>query len=164
MTENKALDRDFDFDKAIEAIRRAAGELAKPEVRQALTIIGEGAEAVSAIQDAVKAVAIQDAVKAVAIQDAVKAVAIQDAVKAVAIQDAVKAVAIQDAVKAVAIQDAVKAVSIQDAAKAVAIQDAVKAVVGKMADQDWSTPDAPGRLGKILEAIRSAADAAEKRK
>jgi hypothetical protein len=155
MTENKALDRDFDFDKAIEAIRRAAGELAKPEVRQALTIIGEGAEAVSAIQDAVKAVAIQDAVKAVAIQDAVKAVAIQDAVKAVAIQDAVKAVAIQDAVKAV---------SIQDAAKAVAIQDAVKAVVGKMADQDWSTPDAPGRLGKILEAIRSAADAAEKRK
>lgn len=155
MTENKDLDRDFDFDKAIEAIKRAANELAKPEVRQSLTIVGEGASAVSAIQDAVKAVAIQDAVKAVAIQDAVKAVAIQDAVKAVAIQDAVKAVAIQDAVKAV---------SIQDAAKAVAIQDAVKAVVGVMAGQDWSTPDASERLGKILEAIRSAADAAAKRK
>jgi len=155
MTDNKALDRDFDFDEAIEAIRRAASELAKPEVRQALTIIGEGAGAVSAIQDAVKAVAIQDAVKAVAIQDAVKAVAIQDAVKAVAIQDAVKAVAIQDAVKAV---------SIQDAAKAVAIQDAVKAVVGGMAGQDWSTPDAPERLAKILEAIRSAANVVEKRR
>jgi len=146
MTDNKALDRDFDFDEAIEAIRRAASELAKPEVRQALTIIGEGAGAVSAIQDAVKAVAIQDAVKAVAIQDAVKAVAIQDAVKAVAIQDAVKAV------------------SIQDAAKAVAIQDAVKAVVGGMAGQDWSTPDAPERLAKILEAIRSAANVVEKRR
>lgn len=101
MIENRTLDREFDFDKAIEAIKRAAAELAKPEVRDALTVIGEGASAVAAIQDAVKAVAIQDAVKAVAIQDTVKAVAIQDAVKAVAIQDAVKAVAIQDAVKAV---------------------------------------------------------------
>jgi hypothetical protein len=146
MADNKTLDREFDFDKAIEAIKRAANELAKPEVRHALTVIGEGASVVSAIQDAVKAVAIQDAVKAVAIQDAVKAVAIQDAVKAVAIQDAVKAV------------------SIQDAAKAVAIQDAVKAVVGGMAGQDWSTPDAPERLTKVLEAIRSAADAAERKR
>jgi hypothetical protein len=146
MKEEKTLGPDFDFDKAIEAIRRAAAELAKPEVRQALTVVGEGASAVSAIQDAVKAVATQDAVKAVAIQDAVKAVAIQDAVKAVAIQDAVKAVAIQDAVKAVA------------------IQDAVKAVVGGMTGQDWSAPGAGERLAKILDAIRSAADVANKEK
>jgi hypothetical protein len=107
------------FSRAIETIRAAAAKLS--DVRASLP--AHAAEAVAAIQDAVKAVAIQDAVKAVAIQDAVKAVAIQDAVKAVAIQDAVKAVAaIQDAVKAVAIQDAVKAVAIQDAVKAVALQ------------------------------------------
>lgn len=136
MVENKSPDRDFDFDRAIAAIRRAAAELAKPEVQAALTVVGEGARAMSSIQDAVKAVAVNDPVKAVAIQDAVKSVAIQDAVKAVSIQDAVKAVA---------------------------IQDAVKAVVGGMSDPDWSTPDATERLTKILSAIHSAAEAARKK-
>ena len=153
MGEENTLGQEFDFDTAIESIKSAAAELAKPEVQKTLSVIGKGASAVSAIQDAVKAVAIQDAVKAVAIQDAVKAVAIQDAVKAVAIQDAVKAVALQNAVTGV---------GIQDAAKAVAIQDAVKAVVGGMVEQDWSTPDARERLSKILEAIRSAADKSKK--
>src|SRR5205814_1644935 len=115
--------------------KRAAAEFAKPEVQKSLRMIGEAAEVLSAIQDAVKAVAIQDAVKAVAIQDAVKAVAIQDALKVV-----------------------------HDPVKAVAIQDAVKAVVGGMAAQDWSTPDAADRLTKILEAIRSASAVADKRK
>jgi len=102
------------FGRAVDAIRRAAEVLSTPQGRESLAAISDAADAVNAVQDAVKAVAIQDAVKAVAIQDAVKAVAIQDAVKAVAIQDAVKAVAIQDAVKAVAIQDAVKAVASPD--------------------------------------------------
>lgn len=135
---------DFDFDKALAAIKKAATELAKPEVKRSFAIVNEGAHA------------------AAAVQDAMKAVSIQDAVKAVAIQDAVKAVAIQDAVKAVAIQDAMKAVGIQDAAKAVAIQDAVKAVVVGMAGQDWSTPEATERLQQALEIIRSTSRAVGK--
>lgn len=126
----------FDFDKAVESIRNAASELAKPEVRRALGVIGAGASALTAIQDAVKAVAIQDAVKAVAVQDAVKSVTIQDAVKAVAIQDAVKAVA---------------------------VQDAVKAVLGR-AEHDLFTPAGVERLSQVLNTVREAAEVASKKR
>jgi hypothetical protein len=118
---------DDQFAGMVEAIRRAADVVSRPEGQEAIAAIMDAAKAVNAVQDAVKAVAIQDAVKAVAIQDAVKAVAIQDAVKAVAIQDAVKAVAIQDAVKAVAGGDGstdpaatIRAIVADEVAKAVA--------------------------------------------
>jgi hypothetical protein len=104
----------FDFDAAVEAIRRAAEVLARPASREALTAIQDAVKAVTAIQDAVKAVAVQDAVKAVAVQDAVKAVAVQDAVKAVAVQDAVKAVA---GIAAVA-QDSIRSVINEEVARA----------------------------------------------
>ncbi len=77
-------DPSFDFDKAVADIQRAAEILAQPESKQAFQAIQDAVKAVTAVQDAMKAVAVQDAVKAVAVQDAVKAVAVQDAVKAVA--------------------------------------------------------------------------------
>lgn len=67
--------KDFDFERALNAIRAAAAELSKPEMQQAVAVLGEAANAMTAIQDAAKAVAVKDAPKAVAIQDAVKAVA-----------------------------------------------------------------------------------------
>lgn len=66
--------KDFDFDKALDAIKAAAAELSKPELQRAVAVLGEAANAMTAIQDAAKAVAVKDAPKAVAIQDAVKAV------------------------------------------------------------------------------------------